>query len=64
MGKLHDGRQRKLKEQIAIGQYRVDSSAVAEEILRKMSLIRAARQEIQRLASDRTPRFPAPPRPE
>jgi len=59
MGYPPDWGKRKLKEQIALGNYRVDSRAVADEILRKLSLIKQARREILTRPVDRTPRFDA-----
>ena len=59
MGYLPEGRQTKLKRQIALGEYRVDSSAVADEILRKLSLIRRAREEIEAIGADQSRRAEA-----
>ena len=62
MERLPAGRLKTLKDQIAIGEYRVDSSAVAEEMIRKMNLIRAVRREMGHPA-DRILPFQAPRRP-
>ena len=50
---LPEGRLRKLKEEIALGDYRVDAGAVADEILKKLSLIKRARADLEAHAADR-----------